>query len=264
MRRMSSSAISVTVERQDTHGGPDIYSLKLTTPQGDMMLYDTNDYDAAQADSVLLRNLLNCCINLSQWQPIETAPEDQRIIIAVVDDTGEHQPIVGEARFWSEDGEWYWGADYPGNYSGGPIRDINHGTPKFWQPLPKVPVPIHQYRMVGHETRTVFTRPDDNVTMMSHAAQDVLDERRRQIEVEGWTPEHDDEHAVGEMAVAASAYALNAALPAFPRRTPHKWLWDLRWWKPTTPRRDLIKAGALIIAEIERLDRAAAKEGGAS
>ena len=40
------------------------------------------------------------------------------------------------------------------------------------------------------------------------------------------------------------------------------------WFKPTTPRRDLVKAGALIIAEIERLDRAtppadlAAKIGG--
>jgi hypothetical protein len=29
------------------------------------------------------------------------------------------------------------------------------------------------------------------------------------------------------------------------------------WWKPTNRRRDLVKAGALILAEIERLDRAA-------
>ncbi|MEB3421767.1 hypothetical protein VK682_24660 [Salipiger manganoxidans] len=43
------------------------------------------------------------------------------------------------------------------------------------------------------------------------------------------------------------------------------WPWDRKWWKPTTPRRDLVKAGALIVAEIERLDRAAlraAQEGG--
>jgi hypothetical protein len=31
--------------------------------------------------------------------------------------------------------------------------------------------------------------------------------------------------------------------------------WDWSWFKPTTPRRDLVKAGALIVAEIERLDR---------
>ena len=29
-------------------------------------------------------------------------------------------------------------------------------------------------------------------------------------------------------------------------------------WQPTTSRRDLVKAGALVLAEIERLDRAAA------
>lgn len=34
------------------------------------------------------------------------------------------------------------------------------------------------------------------------------------------------------------------------------WPWNGRWWKPTNRRRDLIKAGALIVAEIERLDRA--------
>ncbi|MFN3321313.1 MAG: hypothetical protein ACK43M_21435, partial [Allorhizobium sp.] len=35
------------------------------------------------------------------------------------------------------------------------------------------------------------------------------------------------------------------------------WPWGIEWWKPTDRRRDLVKAGALIIAEIERLDRAA-------
>lgn len=36
------------------------------------------------------------------------------------------------------------------------------------------------------------------------------------------------------------------------------WPWDESWWKPTNRRRDLVKAGALILAEIERLDRAEA------
>jgi hypothetical protein len=81
-------------------------------------------------------------------------------------------------------------------------------------------------------------------------------ERSRQIETEGWTEEHDDEHETGEMALAAAAYALTAcgfrreaALEIWPKK------WSRLWLKPTTSRRDLVKAGALILAEIERLDR---------
>lgn len=91
---------------------------------------------------------------------------------------------------------------------------------------------------------------------LTPAAQDVLAERQRQISEEGWTPEHDDQHDGGEMAAAAGTYALGAAdcvnEPYF--RT---WPWNVSWWKQTTKRRDLVKAGALILAEIERLDRAA-------
>ena len=36
----------------------------------------------------------------------------------------------------------------------------------------------------------------------------IADERRRQIEVEKWTPEHDDEHAENELALAAAVYAI--------------------------------------------------------
>nr|WP_297388199.1 hypothetical protein [uncultured Roseateles sp.] len=104
---------------------------------------------------------------------------------------------------------------------------------------------------------------------MSSAARDVLAERSRQIEVEGWTPEHDDEHDDGNIASAASAYALAAADVLHPfsqgdgdykTAPPGMWPWIHQWWKPGTPRRMLVKAGALILAEIERLDRAALKE----
>ena len=33
------------------------------------------------------------------------------------------------------------------------------------------------------------------------------------------------------------------------------WRWEAHWFKPRSPRADLVRAGALIIAEIERLDR---------
>jgi len=82
---------------------------------------------------------------------------------------------------------------------------------------------------------------------------DIVAERRRQIEEEVWSAEHDDEHKAGELAKAAAAYALFAwsdrTLP------PQFWPWDASWWKPKNPRRDLVRAGALIAAEIDRLDR---------
>ncbi|HFO1326590.1 TPA: hypothetical protein ACHIU5_000214 [Pseudomonas aeruginosa] len=112
---------------------------------------------------------------------------------------------------------------------------------------------------------------------------DVQAERRRQITAEGWTPEHDDEHDSGELAAAGAAYALHAADHLNPYsqgdggdEAPSCWPWhdgiagrgegpektEPAWWKPSTPRRDLVKACALALAEIERLDRAApGKEG---
>ncbi|MFG8359997.1 hypothetical protein ACEOSW_25270 [Pseudomonas aeruginosa] len=99
---------------------------------------------------------------------------------------------------------------------------------------------------------------------------DVQEERRRQITAEGWTPEHDDEHADGQMAQAAGCYALHAGGIGtdWPDGRQNGaalfWPWDKDSWKPTTPRRDLVKACALALAEIERLDRAAATQGGPS
>lgn len=50
----------------------------------------------------------------------------------------------------------------------------------------------------------------DQGAVQSTAARDVLAERRRQIEAEGWTPEHDDAYAEGDLAQAASCYSLYA------------------------------------------------------
>lgn len=89
---------------------------------------------------------------------------------------------------------------------------------------------------------------------MTFAARDVLDERRRQMEVEGWSTEHDDEHLPGELALAAASYVCADEGEA----PPAIWPWDWAWWKPESRRRNLVKAAALILAEIERLDRAEA------
>jgi hypothetical protein len=96
----------------------------------------------------------------------------------------------------------------------------------------------------------------------------ITAERQRQIEAEGWTPEHDDEHDSGEMVYAAISYALNpfsnerlgndARIPAG-LAVPEHWPWDDEWWKPTPKDRirELTKAAALIAAEIDRLERLA-------
>lgn len=101
------------------------------------------------------------------------------------------------------------------------------------------------------------------------AWRDVLAERRRQVETEGWTAAHDDEHGNGEMAQAAAVYALcSAASPpnravmdefgqynSVPFKIRNFWPWGENWLKPKDRRSDLVRAAALILAEIERLDR---------
>jgi len=102
---------------------------------------------------------------------------------------------------------------------------------------------------------------------LSRAELDVIEERERQVSVEGWTPEHDDQHRDGAMARAAAAYCLGQCEltgrvqdgKRFLMWRSTIWPWSAEWWKPKDRRRDLVRAGALILAEIERLDRAAAR-----
>jgi hypothetical protein len=96
---------------------------------------------------------------------------------------------------------------------------------------------------------------------LTAAARDVLAERERQISTKGWTPEHDDVHDTGELARAAACYA-DPRIAFFTVGGYFVWPWDSTWWKPSDRRRNLIKAGALILAEVERFDRAAQAEGG--
>ncbi|EOK5831519.1 ead/Ea22-like family protein [Escherichia coli] len=86
---------------------------------------------------------------------------------------------------------------------------------------------------------------------------DVIAERQRQQSVEGWMPEHDDEHCNGELAMAAVCYINETGTVNRNGGKPWWWPWDASWWKPNARRRNLVKAGALILAEIERIDRAA-------
>lgn len=103
-------------------------------------------------------------------------------------------------------------------------------------------------------------RADLAVPAPTRALADVVAERRRQIGKEGWTQEHDDEHSKGELARAAACYARwPEAAKKPPNTAPLEWPWSDDWWKPRDPRSNYVRAAALLLAEIERIDRAAEK-----
>lgn len=90
---------------------------------------------------------------------------------------------------------------------------------------------------------------------MTNVINEIAAERKRQIEVEGWTLEHDDAHVADDLARAGICYAAPDWLREFfAANDINIWPWDDGWWKPKGRRRDLIRAAALIVAEIERLD----------
>lgn len=91
---------------------------------------------------------------------------------------------------------------------------------------------------------------------MTQASFDVLEERKRQQDKEGWSAQHDDKHDAGELAIAAVCYASFSNTHPTNGKPPWVWPFADRWWKPVSRRRALVKAAALILAEIERLDRA--------
>lgn len=94
------------------------------------------------------------------------------------------------------------------------------------------------------------------------AERDVLAERRRQISELGRDEGHDVmQNKPGDLSRAAASYALNAgqALDLADKTTPSTdtppafWPWAPQWWNPKTAREDLVRAGALILAEIDRM-----------
>lgn len=92
---------------------------------------------------------------------------------------------------------------------------------------------------------------------LTPAARDVLNERARQQTVEGYSLADDDSHDEAELACAATWYALPEHLRKwFEASDIDLWPFEVSSFKPKNRRRDLVRSGALILAEIERLDRA--------
>ena len=83
----------------------------------------------------------------------------------------------------------------------------------------------------------------------------IADERRRQVEEEGWTEDHDRAQRFQHLALAGACYA-NLASKEHPEKEPlepTQWPWSYMWWKPKSHLRNLVRAGALIAAAIDRL-----------
>ena len=118
---------------------------------------------------------------------------------------------------------------------------------------------------------------------MSKGARDVVNERNRQIEEEGWNKDHDSSHTDSSLALAGACYAIPDKLLKMEKRSyavdvairgdtpiwkymkekvPKLWpeSWHIMWWKPKTRRENLVRSAALIIAEIDRLDNSEATE----
>ena len=103
---------------------------------------------------------------------------------------------------------------------------------------------------------------------------EIHDERESQIFGHGFDRAGDDQYTRNQLPLAAAAYLVHGSMAArsrwefagghmrlVPGAWPHDW--DALHFKPNPEdrRRDLVKAAALVVAEIERIDRAAGQPG---
>ncbi len=107
---------------------------------------------------------------------------------------------------------------------------------------------------------------------MTRAIDDIAWERRRQVEQEGCSDRADDSYTAGQLAAAAQSYVLAVMARRSPETAlryegsnrpmpPRCWPFPPHWWRPKDDRRDLVRAGALAVAEIDRVYRLAGSVG---
>ena len=179
-------------------------------------------------------------------EPSEAAPETQQAAMT----THAELPLVipddlKDDYDKAESGEWY-------------VQQYDDGV--YWESYTCL---VDLIERIGRlEQQLANARNDALEGTAMNGAELIAVERQRQIEQEGWTPEHDDCHRNAEMADAATAYIEESALitthGAGLTGLPNDWPddWDGKWWKPSPdPIRNLVKAGALVAAEIDRIQR---------
>lgn len=116
---------------------------------------------------------------------------------------------------------------------------------------------------IPEDTVKLLLMHSRNKDATQRAITDIEVERARQIGVEGFTPARDAKtYPNGELVMAAECYYNDAVGIAQPMRritrdrsVPRLWPWYARWWKPVSRERSLQKAGALCLAESDRIDR---------
>lgn len=177
--------------------------------------------------------------------------------------SADEMAMVRGRKLLSDDTEWL---DVLGSYARNPSFDAAKTVTRYADDFHSAVAPLYAAAQAPVQADGRDEAVKDLELQLYHdaygtkvpteAAIDVLAERRRQVEKEGWTPASDDKYTANELAQAAAAYLITNDPRMQPGWIPGNWPWSVEWWKPTTPRRNLVKAGALILAEIERLDRA--------
>lgn len=87
--------------------------------------------------------------------------------------------------------------------------------------------------------------------LSKNSINDIIAERQRHVDKEGWSSQHDDGLPDGELEQAAACYSIGTYVIG----GQFVWPWSMAWWKPGNRRRMLVKAGALIVAAIDKIDR---------
>lgn len=170
--------------------------------------------------------------------------------------------LLGTARGGLVDAVAALSGDWPTESDAQSIQEILHETAS-----PDLPAWATDWNAAKAELRPLKACP-------SAGASEVAVERQHQIEVEGWSTDHDGDYQEGELIRAAICYAASAArigpesvqmpgqLMAGAGHLHPWWPWSPEWDKRPPPdagyadrRKALVKAGALLAAEIDRLDR---------
>ncbi|RWQ35792.1 MAG: hypothetical protein EOS20_17110, partial [Mesorhizobium sp.] len=144
-------------------------------------------------------------LTISKARPFPRFPEHMAEVVAEKARTlpdrvnGLKAALAGIPEHWRQ---YQWSADAKQSFGEKYVRvigDSGHGTGRQWIAA----IPAGPKGNFGTVAEYIAAANPDTITMLlsayqglnSDAVRDVIAERRRQVDGEGWTPEHDDAHA---------------------------------------------------------------------